>query len=387
MAIDPKTKREIEKRSALFDEAKEKIKKRIQDNVEIAINKLKGAEDELLKEVEIEFGENPFSAFLTEKDHPEEDIKAILSRGIPSNFGPSEESFYSLLREIESFKSWRTEPQSLSDSIPKTLECIRVTHDSITLAWDHVNFFCSYEIEITPSTPLLGSSTNRHRTFKSGLTLCGLKPDTGYSIRIRTVAPHKEKTSIWSDPITAKTGRKPYKCEWVESPDDAEVKYSVDEKNHRIATVFAGVDMSYCTIIGNASLPTSKVTSWCIRILNSEENNGICIYIGVAPSDINRYRIDNWNKYGWYIGCYSSALWSGPPHNFNTKPYGPRKEQGKYIRTGDSVGVVMDTAKGELSYVLAGINHGVAYEGIPLDKPLVPCVLLGHMANSVELLI
>ena len=55
------------------------------------------------------------------------------------------------------------------------------------------------------------------------------------------------------------------------------------------------------------------------------------------------------------------------------------------MHTGDSVGVVMDTAKGELSFVLKGVNLGVAYEGIPLDKPLVPCVLLYWSGDSVEL--
>ena len=55
------------------------------------------------------------------------------------------------------------------------------------------------------------------------------------------------------------------------------------------------------------------------------------------------------------------------------------------MHTGDSVGVVMDTAKGELSFVLDGMNFGVAYEGIPLDKPLVPCVLLWNEYDSVEL--
>ena len=57
------------------------------------------------------------------------------------------------------------------------------------------------------------------------------------------------------------------------------------------------------------------------------------------------------------------------------------------MHTGDSVGVVMDTAKGELSFVLNGVNLGVAYEGIPLDKPLVPCVILGREGDSVELVI
>ena len=57
------------------------------------------------------------------------------------------------------------------------------------------------------------------------------------------------------------------------------------------------------------------------------------------------------------------------------------------MHTGDSVGVVMDTAKGELSFALDEESLGVAYEGIPLDKPLVPCVLLYHYGGSIELVI
>ena len=80
-------------------------------------------------------------------------------------------------------------------------------------------------------------------------------------------------------------------------------------------------------------------------------------------------------------------LWSGPPHNYRDKEYGSRKEPNMYVRTGDSVGVVMDTTKGELSFVLNDVNLGVAYEEIPLDKPLVPCVLLRYKGDSVELII
>ena len=80
-------------------------------------------------------------------------------------------------------------------------------------------------------------------------------------------------------------------------------------------------------------------------------------------------------------------LRSGPPHNYKGKAYGPRKGSGEYVHTGDSVGVVMDTAKGELSFVVNGVNLGVAYEGIPLDKPLVPCVVLRNENDSVELVI
>ena len=45
----------------------------------------------------------------------------------------------------------------------------------------------------------------------------------------------------------------------------------------------------------------------------------------------------------------------------------------------------MDTTKGELSFVVNGVNLGVAYDGIPLDKPLVPCVILYNKGDSVEL--
>ena len=128
------------------------------------------------------------------------------------------------------------------------------------------------------------------------------------------------------------------------------------------------------------------MTSWSIKILNSKSNDGRGICIGVAPSDIDQNQ-DNSAKGWWYFGCYSSSLWSGTPHNYERKEYGPRKGYGKYVHTGDSVGVVMDTVKGELSFVLDGVNLGVAYEGIPLDKPLVPCVILGYEGDSVELII
>ena len=60
----------------------------------------------------------------------------------------------------------------------------------------------------------------------------------------------------------------------------------------------------------------------------------------------------------------NSTLWSGPPHNYRGKDYGPRKGIGEYVHTGDNVGVVMDTTKGELSFVVNGVNLDVAYEGI-----------------------
>ena len=182
-----------------------------------------------------------------------------------------------------------------------------------------------------------------------------------------------------------KNVEKKWECIWKDCPDyvDGNRKYTVDVKNPRIATFIGG---NWCTIIGNTPLPLNKVTSWNIKILKSY-NNGSNIYVGVAPSNINQNKDDNSNKCGWYFYCFHSTLTSGPPHNYWDKDYGPRKGDGQYVHTGDSVGVVMDMEKGELSFVLDGVNHGVAYEGIPLDKPLVPCVLLLWPGDSVELVI
>ena len=129
------------------------------------------------------------------------------------------------------------------------------------------------------------------------------------------------------------------------------------------------------------------MTSWSIKVLKSKDNNGDDINIGVAPFDINQNEYYNYKKCGWYFSCYASTLCSGPPHNYGGEEYGPRKEEGEYVHEGDSIGVLMDTAKGELSFALDGASLGVAYEGIPLDKPLVPCVILYASDDSVELII
>ena len=82
---------------------------------------------------------------------------------------------------------------------------------------------------------------------------------------------------------------------------------------------------------------------------------------------------------------FNTVVWTST--QVQKEKYGPRKGGGGYVHTGSSVGVVMDTAKGELSFAVNGVNLGVAFDGIPLDKPLVPCVLLGWEGDSVEFII
>ena len=253
-----------------------------------------------------------------------------------------------------------------------------VTSDSITLTWDLADEGVSYyQIEVDGGKERDVSRTN-------SFTKRGLLPGTEHSFRVRTVKWYL--ASAWSDVVRGRTEKDCTNFSghmWKGCPADAEGKrrYSVDEENPRIATKINGNE--WCTIIGNTPLPLDKATTLNVKILASK-NKGDGIYIGVAPFDIDQNDFIH-NRQEWYFDCYGSKLWSGPPHNYRGKEYGPRKEYGEYVHTEDTVGTIMDTKRGEISFILNGVNLGVAYEGIPLDKPLVPCVLLKYEGDSVEL--
>ena len=208
---------------------------------------------------------------------------------------------------------------------------------------------------------------------------------TTYSMKVKIEG--EGASSQWSEEGAEFTTPDFTDCSWRKCPghiDEGKV-YSVNEDNGKVATFKGYTDFS-STIIGSVPLPLGKITTWSIKLLRCWMN-GKYAYVGVTPFDINQNEYDNTNGCGWYFRCYDSTLWSGPPHDYCENVYGPKREDEKYVDEGDSVGVVMDTAKGELSFVLNGVNLGVAYEGIPLDKPLVPCVILGSAGDSVELVV
>ena len=326
MVVDGETVKRIEKQARLYDAKKNQVITRIRNNVRTAIEKLKAAERDLLDEVKIEFGENPFAKLLESiysGNHPTQaKVEATMAKSIPKDFGPSEESFFSLYREIEAFKSWRKEEDEGAIGVDGSKEFVKISDE------EEKPMQCGFEMPM--------------------------------------------ETSEWS-------------CSWKMCPDDVNSKHFVDWSNPKIATKTTGGFFSgETTVVGDTLLPPNKMTLWCVNVLNTWRNDGSGIYIGVAPFDINQNAYENSDKCGWYFYCCTSTLCSGPPHNYRDKPYGPRKGEGKYVNTGSTVGVVMDTEKGELSFALDGMDIGVAYARIPLNKPLVPCVLLYWKDDSVE---
>lgn len=147
-------------------------------------------------------------------------------------------------------------------------------------------------------------------------------------------------------------------CVWKGCPEKADMsrRYSTEE-SARIATKISS--SGNCTVVGNVSLPPNKIVAWNVKLLRSYCYGGN-VWVGVAPSGVDQNN-DNSIRNGWFFHCGDSTLDSGPPHNYARRKYA--LDRG--VKTGDAVGVVMDTIKGELSFILNGVNYGVAYKRIP----------------------
>lgn len=108
--------------------------------------------------------------------------------------------------------------------------------------------------------------------------------------------------------------------------------------------------------------------------------------VGAAPFDVGRDDGCAHTQYGWYLRCEDFTLWSGPPQNFRMKSYSLKKTFKEKIKVGCEVGVCVDLGSGTISFEVHGKSLGVAYENIPMNKPIVPVVVLSHKDDSVEII-
>lgn len=264
--------------------------------------------------------------------------------------------------------------------VPSNIRMKSDSWDSISLMWDHVENASFYQIEVY--------GTNfQSATMTNVFTKTGLCETTEYIFRVRAV--RWNSVSEWSYGLKKSTQKKIFEnCVWRGCPGYVceERKYALKEMNIRAAMKTGKVFGQRCTIIGNTFIPPDRVTMFGVKVLKSFTNDANNIYVGVAPFDIDQGANDNAIKCGWYFICYNSTLISGPPQNYDGKEYIPKEIGGLRIRKGNTVGVTIDTTVGSISFLVKGVDYGIAYKGIPLDKPLVPCVILGYEGDCVEII-
>lgn len=198
-----------------------------------------------------------------------------------------------------------------------------------------------------------------------------LEPEAEYEVRVKVVCNDRE--SEWSNAAYFIAPEYTECCAWKEYPNPR--NYSIDKSNPRIVKKI-GRYINDHVAVGNIPIPPGRVTSWNVKLLDNARN-GKGIYVGVRSVADGGFEE--------YFGCYTSDLYSGKPElHARRAGYGLRKDRGKYVSAGDSVGVIVDMTKGELSFALNGVTFGVARKDIPLDEPLVPCVYMRNPGTSVK---
>ena len=103
--------------------------------------------------------------------------------------------------------------------------------------------------------------------------------------------------------------------------------------------------------------------------------------VGVTTIDCDLRKLA-YNKCGWYISCFTSKLYSGPPHNYNGK-------ETNLDLVKDEITIIMNMNKGTLKFITDDDedeeDKGESYTNIPLDKPIIPVVILYDTNDKVEI--
>ena len=280
--------------------------------------------------------------------------------------------------------------------VPQGLRVQSTSHNCAGVVWDPIGgetteARVTYQLSARPIEGKEEEEEEEHFKECSGTPVgaCfigGLAPEAEYEVRVR--AGCCGAWGEWSEAMRARTTRRLEAAGyagsgWRDCPGRvaAERRYAVSSGG-RTAT-YTPDGNSYCTVLGDAALGAGGVWTWGVRVLRSKNGNGGAIWVGVAPEDVDQDGGENY-EHGWYFWCFDSSLWSGPPHNYSDyTEYGGKCS----VVEGQVVGVEVDTAAGTISFSVDGGDFKLAYDGVPLDKHLVPAVILGFGGDSVELIL
>lgn len=201
---------------------------------------------------------------------------------------------------------------------------------------------------------------------------------------IRSQVEYFDKKCKWSDWKEFKLGKFKDLFVWkTANVSSTENMYFVDNFNPKIVRNLTDTET---TIIGSTALPPESDINMNIIIRNAEMDDDNPIYLGVAPFDIDQNARSNYENCGWYLDCYHFSLVSGPPHNYMSPGLscGRTNKLGHYIKPGDKVSLLIDTGYGCICFMVDDKVVKNRFNGVPLDKPLVPCVIIGCKDDVIE---
>jgi hypothetical protein len=138
------------------------------------------------------------------------------------------------------------------------------------------------------------------------------------------------------------------------------------------ATALKTEDAGYdATVVGPALQPGVPLT---IRIVHTES---LQIMVGAAPANIIQFGLDNYQECGFYMCmCNGTKCSEGGVNNVSY--------HGARVPDGSTVGVLMDASR-NISFLVDGVNRGVAYT-VPAERGVLRlAVLLYHPQDSVQL--
>lgn len=209
-------------------------------------------------------------------------------------------------------------------------------------------------------------------------TVRELLPQTTYDFRCRVQLATGEAAPFCA-PVAVTTSTPPGGFQLRDGPN-----YMLDTSRMIVTKTSTAKECWDATVVAAAPLAPHTVHRWFVR-LRALHAPTASILVGVAPATIDQTQIGNGNKCGWYLFSGISSLWSGPPQRMRNRIlFGVTP-----LRAGDAVGVILDTtgARGVLSFFITGHDWRVGYDDIPLDTPLVPCVILSEPNDCVEVVV
>ena len=118
---------------------------------------------------------------------------------------------------------------------------------------------------------------------------------------------------------------------------------------------------------------------WKIKILKTTQYYDIMVGVATIDFDINTASYQTNKNYGWYYHCYNGTLYSGPPHNYQGKGTNLKSKN-------NEIRIIMNMKKRTLKFIIDNEDKGESYTDIPLDKPIIPSVLLYDEKDSVEII-